>query len=225
MIIQELRSEFNEYFQSSNSELILWLDPERQWRGVIEHLKNDFHIVEFNGSQLEVKAEVELTWDSGERPKFVLYIGRLSRDDLTVLKEYKFSGRIFKETVLQAFARWGLDFEREHEPQLQEILPILVERFATKSISFWKDRLTPEKLREILFTTDDVWKMIAQPEMTTKELKDLETYQIFCDYVKDKIGGPDPRDYEPQKWTELFTGYLILNEVRSASGMDEQCYI
>lgn len=54
---------------------------------MIEHLKNDFQIVEFNGSQLEVKTEVELTWDKGERPKFVLYLGRLSWDDLTVLKE------------------------------------------------------------------------------------------------------------------------------------------
>jgi len=37
MIIQELRAEFNEYFQSPDAELILWLDPERGWRGVIEH--------------------------------------------------------------------------------------------------------------------------------------------------------------------------------------------
>ena len=64
-----------------------------------------------------------------------------------------------------------MDFEREHESQLKGILPIIVARFATKSRSFWKDRLTPERLREILFTTDDVRKMIAQPEMTTKELK------------------------------------------------------
>jgi len=115
MIIQELKAEFNEYFASPNPELILWLDPERQWRGVIEYLKDDFHIVEFNGSQLEVKAEVELTWDKGEKPKFVLYLGGLSRDDLTVLKEYEFSGKIFEESILKAFSRWGLEFEREHE--------------------------------------------------------------------------------------------------------------
>ncbi|MFQ6067599.1 MAG: hypothetical protein ACE5K3_10035 [bacterium] len=99
MIIQELKAQFNEYFQSSNAELILWLDPERQWRGVIEHF-NDFRIVEFKGSQLEVKAEVELTWDKGERPKFVLYLGGLSREDLTVLREYEFSGKVFEETLL-----------------------------------------------------------------------------------------------------------------------------
>jgi hypothetical protein len=57
MIIQELRAEFNEYFQSPDAEIILWLDPQSQWKGVIEHLKKDFRLVEYNGSQLEVKAD------------------------------------------------------------------------------------------------------------------------------------------------------------------------
>jgi hypothetical protein len=47
MIIQELKAEFNEYFQSPDAELVLWLDPERQWRGVIKYLKNDFRIIEY----------------------------------------------------------------------------------------------------------------------------------------------------------------------------------
>ena len=220
MILQEVRGEFNEYFQSSNAELILWLDPERQWRGVIEHLKDDFRIVEFNGSQLEVKAEVELTWDRSERPKFVLYLGGLSREDLTILKEYEFSGKVFEKTILQALTQWGLEFERKDEPQLREMLPILVARFATKPMSFWKDRLTPENLRALLFDSDDIRKMLAQPEITTQELEEKETYQVFCDYVMDRLAGPDPRDCKPQKWAERFTGYLILTEVRAASGRD-----
>jgi len=114
MILQKLKAEFNEYFASSNTELVLWLDPEKQWRGVIEHLMDDSHIVEFNGSQLEVKAEVELTWGRGERPKFILYLSGLFRDVLTVLKEYEFSGKGFEETILQALARWGLEFKREY---------------------------------------------------------------------------------------------------------------
>ena len=39
MIIQELRAEFYEYFQSLDPELILWLGHSAQWKGVIEHLK------------------------------------------------------------------------------------------------------------------------------------------------------------------------------------------
>jgi len=220
MIIQELKAEFNEYFQSPDAELVLWLDPDKEWRGVIEYLKNDFRIIEFKGSQLEVKAEVELTWDKGDRPKFVLYLGGLCRDDLTVLKEYEFSGKVFEETILQAFARWGLEFEREHEPQLGEMLPILVTRFATRSMSFWKDRLNPENLRALLFEPDDIRKMLAQPEITTQELKEKKTYQIFCDYIKDRFGGPNPRDYKPREWAECFTAYLMLTEVRVASGKE-----
>ena len=39
MIIQELRAEFNEYFQSPDAELILWIDPTAQWKGIIEYFK------------------------------------------------------------------------------------------------------------------------------------------------------------------------------------------
>jgi len=42
MIIQELRAEFNEYFQSSDADLILWLDSSSQWKGFIEHLTKEF---------------------------------------------------------------------------------------------------------------------------------------------------------------------------------------
>jgi len=220
MIIQELKAEFNEYFQSPDAELVLWLDKDKEWRGVIKYLKNDFRIIEFNGSQLEVKAEVELAWDRGERPRFILYLGGLHRDDLTVLKEYEFSGKVFEETILQAFARWGLEFERVHESQLREMLPILVTRFATRSMSFWKDRLNPENLRALLFEPDDIRKMLAQPEITTRELKEKETYQVFCDYIKDRFGGPNPRDYKPREWAERFTAYLVLTEVKVASGKE-----
>lgn len=220
MIVQELRAQFNAYFKSTDAEVVLWLDPERQWKGVIEHLRDDFRIVEFNGSQLEVKAEVELTWDRSERPKFVLYLGGLSREDLTILKEYEFSGKVFEKTILQALTQWGFEFERKDESQLQEMLPILVARFATKPMSFWKDRLTPENMRALLFDSDDIRKMLAQPEITTQELEEKETYQVFCDYVQDRYAGPDPRDCKPQKWAERFTGYLILTEVRTASGRD-----
>ncbi len=48
MINQELRAEFNEYFQSTDADLILWLDPSSQWKGVIEHLEKEFTLVESN---------------------------------------------------------------------------------------------------------------------------------------------------------------------------------
>ena len=218
MIVQELRAEFNEYFQSPDAELILWLDPSAQWNGVIEHLKKDFSLVEYRGSQLEVKAEVELTWAKGQRPKFVLYLPGLTRDALTVLKEYEFAGKVFEETILQSFRRWGIEFEREHEAELEKILPIIVTRFATKGRSFWRERLTPKNVRTLLFDDETVRKMLAAPDITAKELKDGGAYEIFCDFVEDRFGGPKLQDNDPTEWARRFTTYLILTEVRAGAG-------
>jgi len=99
-------------------------------------LKHDFRLVEYNGSQLEGKAEVELTWKENVRPKFILYLPGLTREDLSVLKEYEFSGKVFEKTVLQSFRRWGVEFEPAHESELEKIVPLLVKRFTTKDKSF-----------------------------------------------------------------------------------------
>jgi len=218
MIIQELRAEFNEYFQSIDPELILWLDHSAQWKEVIEHLKKDFKLIEYRGSQLEVKAEVEHTWAKGDRPKFILYLPGLTRDTLTVLKEYEFSGKVFEETILHCFRRWGIEFEPEHEPELEKILTVLITRFATKNKSFWQKQLTPENVRALLFDDESVRKMLAAPEITAKELKDSGAYEIFCDFIEDRFGGPNLRKNNPIEWARQFTAYLILTEVRVGAG-------
>ncbi len=218
MIIQELRAEFKEYFQSVDPELILWLDPSSQWKGVIEHLRKDFELIEYRGSQLEVKAEVELTWAKGKRPKFVLYLPGLTRDNLTVLKEYEFSGKVFEETILQCFRRWGIEFEREHESELEKILPVLVTRFAGKNRSFWQKQLTPESVRSLLFDDESVRKILSDPETIAKELRENGTFEIFCDFVEERFGGPKLRESNPTEWARQFTAYLILTEVRFGAG-------
>lgn len=215
MIIQELRADFNEYFQSPNSELVLWLDPSAQWKGVVEHLRKDFGLIEYNGSQLQIKAEIELTWAKNKRPKFVLYLPGLTRDALTVLKEYEFSGKVFEETILQSFRRWGVEFERDHETELERILPVLVTKYAMKSRSFWRERLTPENLRSLLFDDETIRKMLASAEITAKELRDYGVYEIFSDFVEDRLGGPKLRDTDPIEWVRRFTAYLILTEVQA----------
>ncbi|MBI3014549.1 MAG: hypothetical protein HYY65_05705 [Candidatus Tectomicrobia bacterium] len=130
MLLQELRAEFNEYFQLPGGQLILWLDPGVQWRGVVPQLTGDFQVVTYQGSQLEVKAAVELAWARKERPRFVLYLPGLSAVRLNVLKEYEFCGKVYEESILQALRRWDVEFDRAHEPELEKILPIAVRHLA-----------------------------------------------------------------------------------------------
>ena len=218
MILQELRAEFNEYFQSQDAELILWLDREAQWQGVVDHLIEEFEVIRYRGSQLEVKSEVELRWAGGEGPRFILYLPGLTREDLSVLKEYEYSGKVFEETLLQSFRRWGVDFEREHEVELEKILPILAARFARNGRDFWRKKLTPENVRSLIFDDDTVRKMLASPDVTAKELKEEGSFEIFWDYVSEELGGPGPDEHSPLEWAAHFTVYLLLTEVWVESG-------
>jgi len=165
-----------------------------------------------------VKAEVELAWKKNIRPKFILYLPGLTREDLSVLKEYEFSGKVFEKTVLQCFRRWGVEFEPAHESELEKIVPLLVKRFTTKDKSFWCKTLTPENVRALLFDNETVRKILAAPEITARQLQGDGTYEVFCDFVANRFGGPKLRDNSPREWTRYFATYLILTEVRAGSG-------
>jgi len=218
MIIKELKAEFNEYFQLPDAELILWLDRDLEWKGILDHLRSDFKIIEYRGSQLEIKSDVELTRAKGERPKFILYLGEMKRESLTVLKEYEFSGKVFEDSILKALGRWGLRFNREEEDDIRNILPVAIRYYAEKDLSFWKENSTVEKLRAKLCDDECVRLFIADPERTLKELKESGRFSIFCDYLQDKFGGPVLRENEAAAWPEKFASYLLLTEVRAKAG-------
>lgn len=218
MIIKELKAEFNEYFQLADAELILWLDRNLEWKGIIEHLRSDFKVEDYRGSQLEIKSNVELTWAKGETPKFILYLGGMKKESLTVLKEYEFSGKVFEYSILQAFGRWGVRFNQEEEDDLRKILPIAIRYYAEKDLSFWKENSTVEKLRAKLCDDESVRLFIADPERMLKELKESGRFYIFCEYIQDKFGGPILREDEEHKWPEKFASYLLLTEVRTKAG-------
>lgn len=218
MLLQELRAEFNEYFQGPLAQLVLWLDPTAQWKGIVPQLCNDFHVVEYRGSQLEVKATVEFAWAKKQRPRFVLYLPGLSRDRLNVLKEYEFCGKVFEESILQSLRRWGIEFDKKYEAELQKILPIALPHLATKGRTFWQTIRTPQNLRALLFDEETVRRVLASPESTVQELQKAETFEAFCDFLTEEYGGSHLRDAELGKWVVQFTAYLILTEVRVKTG-------
>ena len=201
MIVESIAAEFNRYFQSPEAELIIWLDPHREWGGVIGFLKERFSLVQYSGSQLEAKAAVELAWAKGEKPRFVLYLPGLDRDALSVLKEYEFSGKVFAETPLAALERWGVTIQEKDRTKIEKILPILLREYATKDINFWQSILTDDHFTGVLFSDGEVLrKMVAAPTATTQELRNSGQFDFFCDFVQDQYEGPRLKDFDPKEW-------------------------
>ena len=209
MIVQELGTEFTEHFQAG-WPMILWLDPRREWEGMVPHLAAEFDLVLYEGSQLAMKAEVELA-SEGVRRRWLLY-APLRREDLTVLKEYEFSARVFDESLLSALKRWGVEIQRDDEKELAPLLPILARHWATKPLERWRN-LTPENARARLFGDEQVREILENPEEKLSALEKEGWLQIFSDYVSEQFGLPGPSPAQAQDWGRDFTAGLFLGSL------------
>jgi hypothetical protein len=59
-ILGELRAEVQEALQWSASRTLLWLDPQHEWERSLDQLATELELVEYAGSQLELRMKIEV---------------------------------------------------------------------------------------------------------------------------------------------------------------------
>jgi hypothetical protein len=95
-VLAELRAEVYKTWQSSPTQTVLWLDPQREWERLLDQLATELELIKYEGSQLELRVKIEL--ESAQRPRIV-YVP-LPRQALSVLKEYEFALPVWDEGLL-----------------------------------------------------------------------------------------------------------------------------
>jgi hypothetical protein len=216
MLVQELRAEFGPYFSGAPAWLILWLDKTGEWDGVVDHLKGEFELLRYRGSLMELKAAVEFAWQEGKKPKFVLYVPRVKRESLGVLKEYEFLGRVFDATILAKLREWGMEIDREAAQAIEPMLPILAREYSTSSRQVWQDIL--KNPLKYLVSQFDILEFLADPVRKSNDLKKRDKWDFFQAYVSQLYGGPSISEAAPETWVVDFTTYLILTEAFYRNG-------
>ena len=59
-ILGELRAEVQEARQRSASRTLLWLDPQHEWERLLDQLATELELVEYAGSQRELRMKIEV---------------------------------------------------------------------------------------------------------------------------------------------------------------------
>jgi len=216
MLVQELRAEFNPYFASLPAWLILWLDEKGEWDGVVDRLAGEFEVVRYQGSLMELKARVEFAWQEGRRPRFILYVPKVGRENLGVLKEYEFMGRVFDSSIAAKLREWGMEFDRQTEQEIAPMLPLLAREHATAGRQVWGDIL--KSPMHYLVEQMDVLDLLADPVGKCSALRSRGKWEIMLSYMAREYGGPSPAADKLAVWPEEFTAYLILTEAFYKNG-------
>ena len=120
-ILGELRAEIQEILRRSPTKTLLWLDPQHEWERLLDQLATELELVMYDGSQLELRVEIELEPTSKPR---IVYLP-LARQALSALKEYEFTLPLWDEGLLHALHRWGVGIDRDEEKALLPLLPSL----------------------------------------------------------------------------------------------------
>lgn len=102
-ILAQFRADTQEALRNNHAKALLWLDPHREWERLVDQLPSELGLLKYDGSQLHLRAEIERK--SSGKPRIV-YVP-LSRQELTVLKEYEFILPVWDEDLLHALRRWG----------------------------------------------------------------------------------------------------------------------
>ncbi len=98
MIIQWLREAIESYFQEGpENRVFLFFDPPCDYSRIIDHLSGNFEILKKDDGLLKIKYQIES--DAPEK-KFVVYLP-FSKDskDISYLKEYLYTGKVFSDTL------------------------------------------------------------------------------------------------------------------------------
>jgi hypothetical protein len=172
-------------------------------------------LVKYEGSELELRVKIEL--EPAQKPRIV-YVP-LSRQALSVLKEYEFTLPVWDEGLLHALRRWGVGIERDEEKVLLPLLPSLAARWSDKPQDYWR-RLTASGVRARLFDDEQVRSFLADPHGVAAELERDGALAVFRDFLEEAFGvTPDPR-LTPRDIARQFVQNLILTEAAEKSNVE-----
>jgi len=216
-ILVELRSVIADAFREGRpfpnqiGKWILWLDADREWERLLDRIGDDWELVRYQGSQLEIRVILEC--EKGRRPRLI-YVP-LRRDELTVLKEYEFLGPVFERPLLKALREWGVEIDSQEEKAIKPILPILADRWAERPLSFWRE-LSRTRVLERLFDEEQVSRLIREPRRTVEDLKRDGLLEVFEDFLKERFGMALALAKDPEDASQRFVEALLLVEARTA---------
>lgn len=138
MIIQWLREAIESYFQGGpENRVFLFFDPPCDYSRIIDHLSGNFEVLKKDDGLLKIKYQIES--DAPEK-KFVVYLP-FSKDskDISYLKEYLYTGKVFSDTLYAFLKNKKVKFpsDKAKIAEIKKNLPQLALDSIGKGEEYW----------------------------------------------------------------------------------------
>ncbi|MBC8461189.1 MAG: PglZ domain-containing protein [Deltaproteobacteria bacterium] len=213
MIIQWLTEEFQNYFSNSpHHTLILFFDPAGEYSRLVPKLANTFDLISYEGSQLRIKYQIEMSDDENKR--WLVYLP-MRKQEAKYLLEYTFVAKVFDDTLYQFLKKHNVSFptDRAEQKKIREMLPHLAVASVGKGESFW-EKLSAQNVYEKLIGDRDftLMRLLDSPQRVFRELDEQGIAEIFKQMVAETFGFETDTEDE-EKWADEFTALIAVTEL------------
>ena len=213
MIIQWLREAIESYFQGGpENRVFLFFDPPCDYSRIIDHLTGNFEILKKDDGLLKIKYQIES--DAPEK-KFVVYLP-FSKDskDISYLKEYLYTGKVFSDTLYAFLKNKKVKFpsDKAKISEIKKNLPQLALDSIGKGEEYWDNIFGT--MTELILPDfrEKLLQFFECPTETYQVLKSENKTDAFAKKMASEYGFQNNIE-EPDNYRNNFFSQLCFTEV------------
>jgi len=204
--------------EPAGSQLILWCDPTREWRALLQAALKITEI------ELWADEETDELWlrdrlISSSRARRILWLPR-SRRDISWLKVFELEADgVWEKTLVEALREYGVHVSRDSENELTGLLPKQALVWIDQPLSVWKE-LSSRVAKGTLVTDQRMLEVLSGVQEQFGQLKAENQFEVFARRATEDFGLPDPRSMDEASWRIASTAHLLATEAAAANSQN-----
>jgi hypothetical protein len=204
--------------QSSTPPLLLWCDPQREWRGLLEAAASAGGL-ELWADPDEHELLLRDRFYRTPRAPRVVWLPR-AREEITWFKVFELEAEaVWEKSLLQGLREYGVVIPRDQEGELLSLLPAHAQEWFDEPRETWKE-LTPVTAKSTLVDDHRVLQALAGAEGEFGRLRDEARFAIFGRRAVEDFGLPDPTGQAEASWRIAATACLLCTEAADKNPHD-----
>lgn len=213
MIIQWLMEAIESYFQGGpENRVFLFFDPAGDYSRIIDHLSGNFEVLKKDDGLLKIKYQIE---SEAPEKKFVVYLP-FSKDskDISYLKEYLYTGKVFSDTLYAFLKNKKVKFpsDKAKISEIKKNLPQLALDSIGKGEECWDNFIGTVSELILPDFREKLLQFFEYPTETYHVLKSENKTDAFQKKMASEYGFKNNIE-EPDNYRNNFFSQLCFTEV------------
>jgi hypothetical protein len=203
---------------STDSRLIIWCDPNREWLSLLQAgLKPKS--VELWGNPEEGELSLRDRFLSAAKSRRIIWLPR-SRRDTTWLKVFELEADgVWEKSLVEALREYGVAISRDGENELAGLLAAQALAWLDQPMSVWKE-LSSRVVKGTLVTDQRILEVLSAGQGQFEKLKEENQFEVFARRATEDFGFPDPHGMDEASWRVASAARLLATEAVAANAQN-----